>query len=317
MRRAHAIATRAAALAIIAGTGLTPLLVPVAAHADTTSTQPTANTNDKNETHIRFEVDKTRTFEYDGTHKTITCLSADYPKEVTSWQSSVSPDMGAAVSNKLDATDTTTTIDGRTIKGKSYTFTTWGGDKLTLNCYKAGDFFANLKISWNGVQATDFNPYGPDGIADKDTNPYHYSSGTATINTSMTHDEIKKLAQSGADLDFHIEGLPTGWTAKSDERSDAVAPGNEVTQDPNSDAFTETTTYEYTNPDYPGNTYHLAITQVNTAPQPTIQATDAPAPAPADTPQLVQTGVEQAGAATALLASAAIAANTIARRKRK
>ena len=46
MRRAHAIATRAAALAIIAGTGLMPL-APITAHADTTSTQPAANTNDK------------------------------------------------------------------------------------------------------------------------------------------------------------------------------------------------------------------------------------------------------------------------------
>lgn len=315
MRRAHAIATRAAALAIIAGTGLMPL-APITAHADTTSTQPAANTNDETDKgYASFEVDKVRTFKYDGTHKTITCLSADYPKEVIGYQRSAVTDISGDVSTKLTASDTTTTIDGRTIKGKSYTFTTWGGDKLTLNCYKAGDFFANLKISWNGIQATDFNPYGADGVADKDTNPYHYSSGTATINTSMTHDEIKKLAQSGVDLDFHIEGLPTGWTAKSDERPDAVAPGNEVTQDPNSDAFTETTTYEYTNPDYPGNTYHLAITQVNTAPQPTIQATDTPAPA--DTPQLVQTGVEQAGAATALLASAAIATHTIARRKRK
>lgn len=39
--------------------------------------------------------------------------------------------------------------------------------------------------------------------------------------------------------------------------------------------------------------------------------------ATADTPQLVQTVVEQARAATALLATTAIAAHTIARRKRK
>ena len=180
---------------------------------------------------------------------------------------------------------------------------------------------AFLKITWNGVQATDINPYGPDGeTTDKDANPYHYSSGTATINTSMTHAEIKKLAQSGADLDIHVEGLPTGWKAKNDPANgnpNNIGPGNEITQDPNSDAFTDITTYEYTNPDYPGNTYHLIITQINTAPQPTIQATNTPAPVPADTPQLVQTGVEQAGAATAILASAAIATHTIARRKRK
>ena len=318
MRHAHAIATRAAALAIIAGTGLAPLLAPIIAHADTTSTQPVATTNDTKGTRAQFTVDKTRVFKYDGTNKTITCLSADYPKEVAfySQEPTDQPNTDAAANAKLAATDITTTIDGRTIKGKAYNVTTGTGEKLTLACYKAGDFFANLKITWNGVQSTDFNPYGPDGVADKDTTPYHYSSGTATINTSMTHDEIKKLAQSGADLDIHVEGIPTGWKAKSEEQPDATAPGNKITQDPNSDAFTETTTYEYTNPDYPGNTYHLAVTQINTAPQPTIQATDTPTPT--DAPQLVQTGVEQAGtAATALFASAAIAAHTIARRKRK
>lgn len=41
------------------------------------------------------------------------------------------------------------------------------------------------------------------------------------------------------------------------------------------------------------------------------------ATATTDTPQLVQTGVEQAGAATSLLATTAIAAHTITRRKRK
>lgn len=316
MRHANAIATRAAALAIIAGTGFTPLLVPIASHADTTSTQPAANTNDKNGYRAQFIVDKTRTFDYDGTHKTITCLSADYPKEVEFFQSSPGIQQTRAANVRIvPATDTTTTIDGRTIKGKAYTVPLYDGSKLTLNCYKAGDFFANLKISWNGVQATDINPYGPDGETTKDAHPYHYSSGTATINTSMTRAEIKKLAQSGADLDFHIEGLPTGWKAKS-EGPNAVGPGYAITND-NGDEFTDTTTYEYTNPDYPGNTYHLLITKINTAPQPTIQPTNTPAPTPADTPQLVQTGVKQAGAATALLATTAIAAHTIARCKRQ
>lgn len=41
------------------------------------------------------------------------------------------------------------------------------------------------------------------------------------------------------------------------------------------------------------------------------------ATATTDTPQLVQTGVEQAGAATSLLAITAIAAHTITRRKRR
>lgn len=318
MRHTHAIATRAAALAIIAGTGLMPL-TPITAHADTTSTQPAANTNDKNGTRAQFTVDKTRVFKYDGTHKTITCLSADYPKEVAfySQEPTDQPNTDAAANAKLTATDITTTIDGRTIKGKAYNVTTGTGEKLTLACYKAGDFFANLKITWNGVQATDFNPYGPDGV-DEDADKSSYSSGTATINTSFTNAELKKLADNGADLDIHVEGIPTGWTAKNNPangESNNVGPGNVATKDANSDAFTEITTYEYTNPEYPGNTYRLVITNINTAPQPTIQATDTPAPA--DTPQLVQTGVEQAGAATALLVSTAIAAHTIARRKRK
>lgn len=318
MRRTHAIATRAAALAIIAGTGLMPL-IPITAHADTISTQPAANTNGKANYRAEFLVDKTRVFEYDGTHKTITCLSADYPKEVKITQSSVGTSMGAAKVWTLTATDITTTIDGRTIKGKSYTALAGDGtgEKLTLNCYKAGDFFANLKISWNGVQSTDFNPYGPDGVNDAPADQYPYSSGTATINTSMTSDEIKKLDDTHPDHGIHIEGIPTGWIAKNDPANgnkNGSGSGHSITKG-NGDAFTETTTYEYTNPEYPGNTYKLAITQINTAPQPAIQPTDTPAPA--DTPQLVQTGVEQAGAATALLATTAIAAHTIVRRKRK
>lgn len=112
MRHAHAIATRSAALAIIAGTGLMPL-TPITAHADTTSTQPAANTNDKNGYRAQFIVDKTRTFDYDGTHKTITCLSADYPKEVKFFQASSGIQQTRAANVQiLDATDTTTTIDG-------------------------------------------------------------------------------------------------------------------------------------------------------------------------------------------------------------
>lgn len=316
MRHAHAIATRAAALAIIAGTGFTPL-TPITAHADTTSTQPAASTNGESKYGAKFIIDKTRVFEYDGTHKTITCLSADYPKEVEAFQSSVGTNIGASIHTKVTASDTTTTIDGRTIKGKTYTVPLGPDDKFTLNCYKAGDFFANLKITWNGIQATDFNPYGPDGVNDAPADQYPYSSGTATINTSMTSDEIKKLDDTHPDHGIHIEGIPTGWIAKSDfanGNKNNAGPGYSITKG-NGDAFTETTTYEYTNPEYPGNTYKLAITQINTAPQPTIQATNTPAPA--DTQQLVQTGVEQVGAATALLATTAIAAHTIARRKRK
>lgn len=318
MRHAHAIATRAAALAIIAGTGIMPL-TPITAHADTTSTQPAANTNDKTETRAQFTVDKTRVFKYDGTHKTITCLSADYPKEVVfySQEPTSQPNTDAAANAKLTATDITTTIDGRTIKGKAYNVTTGTGEKLTLACYKAGDFFANLKITWNGIQATDFNPYGPDGVNDAPADQYPYSSGTATINTSMTSDEIKKLDDTHPDHGIHIEGIPTGWIAKNDPANgnkNGSGPGHSITKE-NGDAFTETTTYEYTNPEYPSNTYKLAITQINTTPQPTIQPTNTPAPT--DTPQLVQTGVEQTGAVATLSASAAIAANTIARRKRK
>lgn len=308
MRHTHAIATRAAALAIIAGTGLTPLLAPITAHADTTSTQPAANTNDKNETRAQFTVDKTRVFKYDGTHKTLTCLSADYPKEVVfySQEQTSQPNTDAAANAKLTATDITTTIDGRTIKGKAYNVTTGTGEKLTLNCYKAGDFFANLKVTWNGVQAT-INPYGADGVNDDTANQYAYSSGAANINTSFADDH--QLTDTD---DIHIEGIPTGWTAKDKKNT----PGDVSSLSPDG-INSYTAIYEYTNPEYPGNTYRLYINRVNTPPQPTIQATDAPAPAPADTPQLVQTGVEQAGAATALFASAAIAANTIARRKRK
>lgn len=308
MRHAHAIATRAAALAIIAGTGLTPLLVPVAAHADTTSTQPAANTNDKNETRAQFTVDKTRVFKYDGTHKTLTCLSADYPKEVVfySQEQTSQPNTDAAANAKLTATDITTTIDGRTIKGKAYNVTTGTGEKLTLNCYKAGDFFANLKVTWNGVQAT-INPYGADGVNDDTANQYAYSSGAANINTSFADDH--QLTDTD---DIHIEGIPTGWTAKDKKNT----PGDVSSLSPDG-INSYTAIYEYTNPEYPGNTYRLYINRVNTPPQPTIQATNTPAPASADTPQLVQTGVEQAGAAAALFASAAIATHTIARRKRK
>lgn len=305
MRHAHAIATRAAALAIIAGTGLMPL-TPITAHADTTNTQPAANTNGKANYRAEFLVDKTRVFEYDGTHKTITCLSADYPKEVEITQSSAGTSMGAANVRIVPATDATTTIDGRTIKGKAYTVPLYDGSKLTLNCYKAGDFFANLKITWNGVQAT-INPYGADGVNDDTANQYAYSSGTANINTSFADDH--QLTDTD---DIHIEGIPTGWAAKDKKNT----PGDVSSLSPDG-INSYTAIYEYTNPEYPGNTYRLYINRVNTPPQPTIQATDAPAPTPADTPQLVQTGVKQAGAATALLATTAIAAHTIARRKRQ
>lgn len=238
MRRAHAIATRAAALAIIAGTGLTPLLAPIAAHADTTSTQPSANTNDKNETRAQFTVDKTRVFKYDGTHKTLTCLSADYPKEVVfySQEQTSQPNTDAAANAKLTATDITTTIDGRTIKGKAYNVTTGTGEKLTLNCYKAGDFFANLKVTWNGVQAT-INPYGADGVNDDTANQYPYSSGAANINTSFADDH--QLTDTD---DIHIEGIPTGWTAKDKKNTPVMSPASAPTESIHTPQYTNTPT---------------------------------------------------------------------------
>ena len=170
---------------------------------------------------------------------------------------------------------------------------------------KAGDFFKNMKMSYNGSEA-EINLYDSDAIDSSDKNSMTYKSfGTAKIHTAIPKEQAKDFfAKLHIPDDLQIAGIPDGWKVISTTGTDSQI-------NTNTDEFHASVTYA--NPVFPNNEYTVKITFVNdgtpqaqqpTQAQPTQAANDM-APAP----QLVQTGIEQA---PLIALSAAAAAGTTA-----
>lgn len=193
-----------------------------------------------------------------------------------------------------------TVVTGKTYKPD-------GGSPFYVIWAKAGDFFKDMKISYNGSEV-EINLYDSDKIESTEKNSMTYQSfGTAKIHTAIpkeqAEDTLNKLALPG---DLQITGIPDGWKA-------TAITG--ITENINSDSNEwGGASITYTNPVFPNNEYIVKLTFVNDGtPQAQQPTQEQPVQVASDTaqqaPQLVQTGIEQ----TPLIAlSAAAVAGTTA-----
>lgn len=202
------------------------------------------------------------------------------------------------------------TICGSTVvKGKTYKP---GKDtQFYVVWAKAGDFFKNMKMSYNGSEA-EINLYDSDEIDSSGKNSMTYKSfGTAKIHTAIPKEQAEDFfAKLHIPEDLQITGIPDGWKVISTTGTDSQINAN-------TDEFYASVTYA--NPVFPNNEYVVKITFVNDGtPQAQQPTQEQPTQAASDTaqqaPQLVQTGIEQA---PLIALSAAAAAGTTAYAIRK
>lgn len=195
------------------------------------------------------------------------------------------------------------------VKGKTYKS---GNAPFYVVWAKAGDFFKNMEISYNGSKA-EINLYDSDEIDSKDAPAVYKTYGTATIHTAVPKEQAKDFFDKiHIPDDLQITGIPDGWKANP---TIAMLPQNNA----NTDEWTAD--IAYTNSVFPNNEYIMHITFVNDgtpqAQQPTQeQLTQAASDTAQQAPQLVQTGIEQAPL-IALSAAAAAGTTAYAIRKRR
>lgn len=197
------------------------------------------------------------------------------------------------------------TICGSTVvKGKTYKPD--GNSQFYVVWAKAGDFFKDMKISYNGSEA-EINLYDSDEIESSEKNSMTYQSfGTAKIHTAIPKEQAEDFfAGLHIPEDLKITGIPDGWKVISTTGTDSQINAN-------TDEFHASVTYA--NPVFPNNEYTVKITFVNDGtPQAQQPTQEQPTQAASDTaqqaPQLVQTGIEQA---PLIAISAAAAAGTTA-----
>ena len=194
------------------------------------------------------------------------------------------------------------------VKGKTYKS---GNAPFYVIWAKAGDFFKDMKISYNGSEA-EINLYDSDEIDSSDKNSMTYKSfGTAKIHTAIPKEQAEDFfAKLHIPDDLQITGIPDGWKVISTTGTDSQINAN-------TDEFYASVTYA--NPVFPNNEYVVKITFVNDGTPQAQQPTQAqPTPAASDSaqaPQLVQTGIEQAPLIA--LSAAAVAGTTAYAIKKK
>lgn len=181
-----------------------------------------------------------------------------------------------------------TSCGSTVVKGKTYKPD--GNSSFYVVWAKAGDFFKNMKMSYNGSEA-EINLYDSDEIDSSDKNSMTYKSfGTAKIHTAIPKEQAEDFfAKLHIPEDLKIAGIPEGWKVISTTGTDSQINAN-------TDEFYASVTYA--NPVFPNNEYVVKITFVNDgtpqAQQPTQEQPTQAANDTAQAPQLVQTGIEQA-----------------------
>lgn len=203
-----------------------------------------------------------------------------------------------------------TSCGSTVVKGKTYKPD--GNSSFYVVWAKAGDFFKNMKMSYNGSEA-EINLYDSDEIDSKDAPAVYKTYGTATIHTAVPKEQAKDFFDKiHIPDDLKITGIPDGWKSNP---AIVMLPQNNA----NTDEWTAD--IAYTNPAFPNNEYIVKITFVNDGtPQAQQPTQEQPTQAASDTaqqaPQLVQTGIEQAPL-IALSAAAVAGTTAYAIRKRR
>lgn len=204
-----------------------------------------------------------------------------------------------------------TSCGSTVVKGKTYKS---GKDaQFYVVWARAGDFFKNMKIAYNGSEA-EINLYDSDEIDSKDAPAVYKTYGTATIHTAVPKEQAKDFFDKiHIPDDLQITGIPDGWKANP---AIAMLPQNNA----NTDEWTAD--IAYTNPAFPNNEYIVKITFVNDGTPQAQPTQEQPTQAASDTaqqaPQLVQTGIEQAPLiALSAAATAGTTAYAIGKRHKK
>ena len=196
------------------------------------------------------------------------------------------------------------------VKGKTYKS---GNAPFYVVWAKAGDFFKNMEISYNGSKA-EINLYDSDEIDSKDAPAVYKTYGTAKIHTAVPKEQAKDFFDKiHIPDDLQITGIPDGWKANP---AIVMLPQNNA----NTDEWTAD--IAYTNPIFPNNEYIVKITFVNDGTPQTQPTQEQPMQEASDTaqqaPQLVQTGIEQAPLiALSAVAAAGMTAYAIRKKRNK
>lgn len=300
MRKAIGIGVMAA---LVAGLGLSS--IPATVYAEDSTGQADETAARKNDGIYSVKVDGKELIKGDAVSEStpIYYFSNTEPKQIVAMKS-FSAGVGSAKLPLLNIAPNETSCGSTVVKGKTYKPD--GGSPFYVVWAKAGDFFKNMKISYNGSEA-EINPYDSDEIDSSDKNSMIYRSfGTAKIHTAIPKEQaegiLNKVLIPG---DLQITGIPDGWKAISETG---------ITENVNSGSNEwGGASITYANPAFPNNEYIMHITFVNDgtpqAQQPTqAQPTQAAASDTAPAPQLVQTGIEQAPFIA--LSAAAVAGTT-------
>lgn len=307
MRKAIGIGVMAA---LVAGLGLS---IPATVYADDSTGQAGSGTliGQGEDGIYSIEVDGKELIKGDPVSKSapIYYFSNTEPKQIMAMESFG----GGSGQNLLplrNIAPNETSCGSTVVKGKTYKPD--GNSQFYVVWAKAGDFFKNMKMSYNGSEA-EINLYDSDEIDSKDAPAVYRTYGTATIHTAVPKDQAKDFFDKiHIPDDLQITGIPDGWKANP---AIVMLPQNNA----NTDEWTAD--IAYTNQSFPNNEYIVKIKFVNDGtPQAQQPTQEQPTQAASDTaqqaPQLVQTGIEQAPL-IALSAAAVAGTTAYAIRKRR
>ena len=303
MRKAIGIGVMAA---LVVGLGLS---VPATVYADDSMGQADETVARKNDGIYSVKVDGKELIKGDAVSEStpIYYFSNTEPKQIVAAKS-FSAGVGSVQLPLRNIAQNEMSNGSTVVTGKIYKPD--GGSPFYVIWAKAGDFFKNMKISYNGSEA-EINLYDSDKIESSEKNSMTYQSfGTAKIHTAIPKEQAEDFfAGLHIPEDLKITGIPDGWKVIS-------TTGMSPQVNANTDEYTANITYATTI--FPNNEYTVKITFVNDGTPQAQQPTQAqPTQAASDTaqaPQLVQTGIEQA---PLIALSAAAAAGTTAYAIRK
>lgn len=286
--------------ALVAGLGLA---IPATVYADDSTGQADETVARKNDGVYSVKVDGKELIKGDAVSEStpIYYFSNTEPKQIVATKS-FSAGVGSIQLPLRNITPNETSCGSMVVQGKTYKPD--GGSPFYVIWAKAGDFFKNMKISYNGSEA-EINLYDSDKIESTEKNSMTYQSfGTAKIHTAIPKEQAEDFfAGLHIPEDLKIAGIPDGWKI-----IDSIGMSPQINA--NTEYYANVT---YANPVFPNNEYTVKITFVNDGtPQAQQPAQEQPVQAASDTaqqaPQLVQTGIEQAP--LIVLSAAAVAGTT-------
>lgn len=287
--------------ALVAGLGLA---IPATVYADDSTGQADETVARKNDGVYSVKVDGKELIKGDAVSEStpIYYFSNTEPKQIVATKS-FSAGVGSVQLPLRNITPNETSCGSMVVQGKTYKPD--GGSPFYVIWAKAGDFFKNMKISYNGSEA-EINLYDSDKIESTEKNSMTYQSfGTAKIHTAIPKEQAENFfAGLHIPEDLKITGIPDGWKI-----IDSIGMSPQINA--NTDEYYANVTYA--NPVFPNNEYIVQLTFVNDgtpqAQQPTQeQLVQAASDTAQQAPQLVQTGIEQSPLIA--LSTAAVAGTT-------